>query len=249
MAHLPSYKQYICTECGDPFAASMPNAKTCGERCRKRRQRRQKAGDSRDYAFDATQIHEAWAAAKELALDHLPDVAQQVLADEMRPIIREALTDEVLSSIDDMMGLMALSNKALSDALRAATFEFNEDGTPMVDQNGDRVVVADHDTRLKAAAMVHRVTLLQPGLAPQPEQPDAAPIVVNFGSMPAISQAVEGSAHEVIELDEGERLCDMCALPKPADEFVGSSSRCLECHLGNRKRIETAIEERTRPAS
>lgn len=239
--------QFICSECGDPFSSEMSTAKTCGSRCRKRRSTRFGRGDRRDYAVDTSPVLEAMEKATSQALDDLPSVAREVLAEELRPAMREGLTGDVLTSIKDMMGLVPLAQQALADELTAVKQVFNEDGSPQYDPDGNAVVVSDSDTRLKAVALLMKYTVGQPGLAPQPEQPDAAPLVINFGGMPALQQPT--TAHEgdePVEIAAGERMCDLCAAVKPDAEFVGSSSRCLVCHEGNRDRVRLAIEERTK---
>lgn len=240
--------QFICTECGDPFLTNTSGAKTCGATCRQRRKRRfDKNADAPEFAVDRNTTLAAMQDAKSQALDDLPAVAREVLADELRPAVREALSGRVLQSIGDMVELLPLVQDALRDDLTAQTPLLDSNGDAIRDSDGSVVYLPDYDRRAKAVALVAKYTVGQPGLAPQPEMPEQAPLVINFPTMPAPADHIEGAAvEELPELSEGERICDICREAKDAAEFVGDSPRCQACHDGQRARIEAAIAERTK---
>lgn len=214
-----------------------------------RSRRKNKQGSAfTDFAIDTGETQAAMENATSQAIDDLPAVAREVLADELRPHIREQLTSDVLQGIGDMVNLMPLVQAALADDLSALTPMFVEGtGDPLLDEHGEQFFLPDYDRRQKAVGMVLKYTLGQAGLAPQPEAPEQAPITVVFPTMPAppprIEVDTEGVAIEVLELEEGERQCDICNLAKPVAEFVGSSPRCTSCHGAQRARIEAAIVE------
>lgn len=242
-------RQVLCTECPTMFPAE-GDATTCSNKCRQKRYRRRAKGDQREYAVDTAPVLAAMDTAAKDAVDDLPAVAREVLAEELRPAVREALTGRVLDSIASMVDLLPLAQDALREDLTAVRLVTDFKGEIQYDDDGEPLYEADGDRRQKATALVLKYTVGQPGLSPQPESPEQAPITVIFPSMPAPSQqegAVDGVAYA--ELAEGERRCDMCDEAKPADEFVGSSSRCQVCHDAARARIEAAIEVRTQPAS
>lgn len=240
--------QKICSECGDPFLASTEAAKTCCEAHRKRRQRRkEKQGqDFTEYDVDISATTAAMEQAAQHALDDLPAVARELLAAEMQPIVREALTGEVLQSLSAMLGMMPLVQAALTDDLTALTMVWNDEGCPLMEADGvTPALVPDYDRRQKAVAMVLKYTVGQPGLAPQPDAPEAAGVTVVFSGMgePAItSSAVDLGEERLAELESGEsRQCDICELVKPKAEFVGASSRCEDCQDKLRSRVDASV--------
>lgn len=242
--------QFICTECGGPFMSGHAGAKTCGQTCRQRRHRRfERDENAPEFAVDVSATAEAMQNARAQALDDLPAVAREVLAEELRPAVREALTGAVLQSIGDMVGLMPLVQAALTDDLKASVPLLDGEGDPIRDNDGSIVFITDHERRSKAVALVMKYTVGQPGLAPQPEAPEQAPLIINFPTMPAPPDHIDGAAdEEPLELEEGHRMCDICQESKSAGEFVGDSPRCQACHDGQRARIEAAIAERTASA-
>lgn len=241
------HTQFICTECGHPFMSANASSRTCGDRCRQRRHRRfERDPNAPEFAIDVSHVAEAMQNARAQALDDLPAVAREVLAEELRPAVREALTGAVLQSIGDMVGLMPLVQAALTDDLQASVPLLDSDGNPIRDADGSIVFLTDHERRSKAVALVMKYTVGQPGLAPQPEAPEQAPLIINFPTMPAPPDHIEGEANEEpLELEEGHRVCDICQESKPTDEFVGDAPRCQVCHDAQRARIEAAIAERT----
>lgn len=239
--------QRICTECGTPFTAAHPKAKTCSTAHRQARYQRRKGDpDAPEFAIELGPVQAAMQTAQDLALEDLPNVAREVLADELRPAVREMLEGEVLDSIGAMIELMPLAQRALADELMAAKFEFNDDGTPLLTEDGRRAVVADHEARHRAAALIFKYTVGQPGLAPQPEAPSAAPIQIVFPEGLGGTVHVDATAEEEVpELLAGEKLCDLCHQPKPEDEFVAGSDRCYRCHHNQTERVKALIAERT----
>ncbi len=246
--------QRICTECGVPFVAQRSNAKTCGASHRKSRSlRKQREGAKfTEFKVAAGEVQVAMEKASVVALDTLPRAAHEALREEMRPHVREHLTGEVLQAIGEMTSrLLPLAIHALEEDLAAVLPMLDRDGFPMLDTEGQPIWIPDGDRRGKATALALKYTVGQPGLSPQPEAPEQAPITVIFPALPAPTQVHTDadSTAEPLQLAEGERLCDMCGDAKPAAEFVGSSDRCSACHGANRARIEAAIAERTQTAS
>ncbi len=243
-------QQFICTECGHPFVSTSASAKTCGSACRQRRHRRFAADPAAsEFSINVSPTLEAMQNASAQALDDLPNVARDVLAEELRPAVREALTGRVLESIGDMVNLLPLAQEALRDDLSARVPLLDGNGDAIRDADGSLVWIVDHDRRSKATALVMKYTVGQPGLAPQPEAPEQAPLIINFPTMPAPPDHIDGGAvEELPELAEGERICDICREAKPAAEFVGDSPRCQVCHDAQRARIDAAIAARTAAA-
>lgn len=242
-------KQHVCSECPTVFVGPS-TSKTCSNACRSARRRR-KARQGADFTerdYSADDIQAAMEQAKAEALDDLPAVARERLGIQLDPIIKENLSDDVLASIGNMVGkLLPMAEAALEDQLQAERLVTDAEGNAVI-VDGEPLMLPDYQTRDKAISHVLKYTVGQPGLAPQPEAPEQAAIVVNFGGMPPPTGYVDGAA-EPIELGMNERLCDTCGIAKDVTEFVGGSSRCEECHEANRARVQLAIEERTKPAS
>lgn len=242
----PQVHQHVCTECGKPFTTAGKQGVTCSHSCRTMRSRRRKAqGDKfSHYKLDPGSVQQKVDQAAKLALDRLPEIAREVLAEELRPAVREHLTGQVLTSIADMLNLIPLAQQALREDLEAWDPIYDDKGEVLLDEDGQPHRKVNRDARARATSLVMKYTVGQPGLAPQPDTPDAAPIVINFASMPGLPSHIDGDAHEDIELLPGQRVCDICSLAKDPDEFSGMSSRCLACHAANTERVLAAIEER-----
>lgn len=240
--------QHVCSECPAVFVGP-PTSKTCSNACRSKRRRR-KASQGSDFTerdHNAGDIQAAIEQAKEAALADLPAVARERLGAQLDPIIRENLSGDVLASIGNMVGrLLPMAEAALEAQLGAERLVTDSEGNPVI-VDGEPLMLPDHQMRDKAIGHVFKATIHQPGLAPQPEAPEQAAIVVNFGGMPPPTGYVDGTAAP-IELGMNERQCDVCERVKDVTEFVGGSSRCETCHEEQRARIQLAIEERTKPA-
>lgn len=199
-----------------------------------------------DFAIDVGAVQAAMGNATSAAVDKLPEVAREILGEELRPAIREALTAEVLKGIGDMVELLPLLNDALRDSLTASRVVMNAEGDIVYGDDGEPRMQADSAERMKAAALVLKYTLGQAGLAPQPEAPEQAPMIIQFPTMPPPPAWIDGDEpQELAALPEGSRECDICQTIKPANEFVAASNRCQTCQAAQRVRIQAAIEERT----
>lgn len=242
--------QKLCSECGEPFIAEKASAKTCSDLHRTARNRRRKRQGEffTEFADGHEDIEIVLQKATSAAVDRLPEAAFDALKQELAPVMREALTADVLQGIGGMVGLLPLMIQGLQESLTATKLVLDGEGNIVAGPDGELLWVPDHTERAKALALGLKYTVGQPGLAPQPEAPEQAPITVIFPAMPApTQQATDATAEELPQLAEGERLCDICTTPKPAREFVGSSNRCLPCHAANGVRARAAIEERTKP--
>src|SRR4051812_6048830 len=182
-----------------------PRSKVCNEpkgRCQMRRQRRKRRDGEKftEFATEFGGVPEAMENATSQALHRLPEAAFETLKAELAPVVREKLTDEVLRGIGDMVGLLAMTQDALKESLTAVRLVTDATGNPVLDRDGEPLYVPDSAERMKAAGYVLKYTLGQPGLAPQPEAPETAPITVVFPTMPAPPNHIDGD--EPVELPE-----------------------------------------------
>jgi hypothetical protein len=207
----------VCSECGKPLERA--NQKTCGTTCRSKRSRRIK----RSRAAAAKSTNEKRTHAEHLqplnqAVNRgARDVAHKILEDELRPIVRESITEDVLKGIGDLVKL-----------------------TPrMVELIGQDMESEIPDVRQKAYSLLARYTLGNSAVAPQAEQSAGAPMQVVF-QLPRPGD----SGEPPIRVDATELLtCMECQTEKPAQEFVGNSERCQTCHDG----LQAKIQERFGP--
>ena len=201
----------VCSECSASIEHRALSAKTCGKSCRDKRARRErKAGIAL-----ATPVHER---VRTIVAGNADTVARQALAEELRPIIREAIDKSVLEAIDKMVRLTPAAVDELADELHS------EDVT----------------VRHRAAALVTKYTIGHPALVRAPEQ-DPPALNVHFAlPRPGDEPVIEA---ELADTEVGTRRCDMCGAEKAEGEFVGASDRCTECHEGMSERVRDLLTD------
>lgn len=197
-----------CSECGTPLEGNDPRRKTCTASCRAKRSRRLKRKTDAATAARARPAHQRHVAA--IVEDEIPDVAHEVIAEELRPIVREAITEEVLRSIDQLVALTPDAIKALGEDLESTD---------------DRVRQTAYTLALKYTVGNAAIT--------SDDQPTG--LVVNF-ELPrpgrvAQEDAVPADSEEVKE-------CLVCQEDKPLSEFVSNSDRCTTCHAAYAEKVK-----------
>jgi len=126
------------------------------------------------------------------------------MKDELTPIVREAINEDVLRAIEGMVGLTPAAVAALEEDLAS------EDST----------------IRQRAYSLVIKYTVGHPALV-KDDITKNQQMTVNF-NLPRPNQE-DIDAATVPEDDL--RLCDMCREPKRwPDEFEAYSTRCTACH-------------------
>lgn len=207
--------QRTCSEC-DELLPRGSKRKTCTDACRAARSRRKaKADKERRRAAaklgrEQQRPTEAISDTLDVVSGNLPDIANEVAKEAMQPIVREAITDDVLSAVNRMMGLAGTA----------------------VDSLGEDMKDADPKIRQKAYDLWFRYTVGNKAVASE-EAENSGQMVVNFSMpRPGDDQApsVEGEAVEM-------RPCDLCGEDKPPNEFVASSDRCLACHADQQSKV------------
>lgn len=204
----------VCTECGKSLKDRAPTALTCGDACRKARSQRLKRAESSEHT----------EAMTEVVHSEVKTVGREVLADELRPIVREALKEDALRAVAGLLELTPLAVEAIH-----------------ADLLSDDPVI-----RQRAYSLLVKYTMGHPALVNAGETDTEKQLVVNFnlprpgvpvdevGRTPNDEGARDGEAEEL-------RTCDTCGVEKvfPA-EFVDGSSRCITCH----ESLRTAVLER-----
>lgn len=197
------YKR-TCSECPNPL--ERPNQKTCSAKCRAARSRRLKRisrDNGKQVELTAAQTQVAMAVRNEA-----PDVAHDVIQDELRPIVREAITEDVLRAIETMVGLAPQAVAALAQDLHSE----------------------DSKVRQKAYDLWLRYTVGHNAIV-RPEEDEAGKqLVVNF-NLPRPEGGPGTEAQEDTDTEAQElRVCNMCGEEKDVALFVAASDRCSDCH-------------------
>lgn len=204
-----------CSECSKSLAGLASSARTCGENCRKKRQRR------RAKLNHETQV-EAEATIGQIVRNEAPDVVTRVLHQELEPIVREALDENVLRAISQMVGLTPRAVQVLAEQL----------------ESPDPVLAE------RAAITVMKYTVGHPALV-KPAGTTSPPFTVQF-ELPRPAEQTSRSDQEELITDAVEadatRVCDVCGQEKPDDQFEADSNRCSSCFREYRERLLHSIE-------
>lgn len=189
-----------CSECSASLAGRSPQTKTCSMNCRSKRSRRLKRANTEPARHQEI---------SEFVRREAPDIGHKVIQEELRPIVREALTEDVLRSLNRLV--------ALTPAMVAALEE---------DVHSD-----DATIRQRAYTLGLKYTVGHPAVVRPEEANHGQQLVVNFQLPRPDSDGIPSSMGGDIETGEATELvaCDSCAADKPATEFVSGSTRCLEC--------------------
>lgn len=201
-------RQLRCSECKEPL--THPQAKTCSAKCRSARSRRIKA----QRKAPKNQLPEHLGVLSDVVRGETKDTAREVLKEEMRPVVREAITSDVLRAVDDLVAL-----------------------TPrMVDLIREDMESEDPSIRQKAYTLLAKYTLGNPSVAPASAEAQPAPLSVVF-QLPRPGDDSAGT-HEAQPAEAVEmKDCQECGKPAPADEFPDNAERCQACHDALRQRV------------
>lgn len=212
----------LCSECPNPLTGMGPLAKTCSPKCRSKRSRRLKR--QLKEAGEAKAMPEHQKEITERVRGEMDDIAHKVIEEELRPVVRETITQDTLKAISDMVGLTPRAVAAIEDDLASE----------------DPVI------RQRAYTLVMKYTVGHNAIV-QPEDKDTTqPLVVNFElprpELPNRPDTIEAEAVEVPDTESRE--CDTCHQMKT--DFIAGSDRCTECFEGMHNK-ELELLEQTDP--
>ncbi len=196
-----------CSECNK----RLPNAnqRTCSDSHRQLRARRKKR-EAQAHAIkiaEAKDLPEHLKALSDANNKLVKDVGRDLVVKQMTPVIREAITEDVMQGIRDMV--------RLTPRMVALIEEDMESRDPQI--------------RQKAYTLLARYTLGNASVAPAPAEVAPAPMQVSFVLPRPGDACLNGDvAQDVQHVDL--RTCAQCNQDKPAGEFVGDSDRCQGCH-------------------
>jgi hypothetical protein len=195
---MPNYPvTRVCTECGEQLGAdAAPTKLTCSDNCRGKRSRRLKRSRKREVDPDIRDVHSETGR-------QILSVSREVMMDELRPIVREAITEDITRAI---AGMVALTPRA-------------------IEVLGEHLDDEDTATQQRAAALVTKYTMGHPAFVRPEEDNSGKQVVVQF-NLPR-PDSVDGTAEVII--DDETKECDMCHTDKPLSQFVDGSNRCRQC--------------------
>lgn len=212
----------ICSECPNPLTGKGPHTKTCSPKCRSARSRRIKRNKA-----EAGEASAATPVARELRArveGERDDQLHKVVEEELRPVVREAITEDTLRAIGDLVGLTSTAVAAIADDLGSI----------------DAVI------RQRAYSLVMKYTVGHGAIVAPIDQDRTQPIVVNF-DLPRPAP-IEGEA--VLDTSEPEvtdavevKTCDMCGHEGPAQDFAANSTRCNDCYAKQRARADEFLKD------
>lgn len=197
--------QRVCSECGKPLPEDASAArKTCSGRCRQLRSRRIKRARQRGGKVPLGGEEHEHREIQDMVRGETQDVSRKAMIEELRPIIREQITDEVVAALHDMVGL-----------------------TPAIVRQLEKdVESSDPVIRQKAYGLVMRYLLGTEGRAAAGQEKHGS-LIVQFGSMPQPAQPAIAEPEDEPALDLRE--CETCHQFKALDEFDGPALRCNTC--------------------
>lgn len=140
-----------------------------------------------------------------LANDAIPEVAREVLAEELRAAIRDTLTDDVLDGIAQVV-------EALPDAIAVAVKNLGSQ---------------DEQISQRAAEVLMRYSAGNKNIVPDVNAGKTGDLNVHFDLPRPVSreELEKGPDEDAVEV----RVCDSCSTAKPLAEFEGDSDRCVVC--------------------
>lgn len=203
--------QRVCSECGASLAGKDHRQKTCSNKCRLARSRRQRRANQ-EFEDLGEAANEGGRTIAQIVRTEATDVVSRVLKDQLQPIVREALTEDVLRAISDLVGLTPRAVQAMTEDLES-----------------DNEIL-----RQRAYTLLIKYTVGHPAIVKAEDAAAGQQMVVNF-NLPRPDDLVDNTA--VIADSEELRLCDMCETEKPTSEFVAESPRCQACFADWRDKV------------
>lgn len=192
-----------CSECPKPLAGRSVTSKTCGNACRLKRSRRLRRVKQDHADFEVNYPGAGSAEVAAIVRRESYDTVMRVTQSELTPIVREALTEDVLRAVQSMIGLTPRAVELLGEDLES------EDAT----------------IRQRAYTLLIKYTAGHPALLQPKDSAHGSQLIVQFGLPRPDAADLAPPEAEVVE----DIACDMCGEDKPATEFESGSLRCKPC--------------------
>jgi len=203
-----------CTECGASLAHKQAGAKTCSDTCRSKRSRRLSRQTSKARA--QANMPDEYRAVNEVVRQQQNEVGRELLKEELRPVVREAITEDIFRAIRGMVALTPVAVEKLAEDLQSD----------------------NESIRHRAAALVVKYTVGHQALV-RPDDADAGSQMVVHFNLPRPGSSDTEAAPDVEEIEEAVvlRTCDACGADKPEAAFVANSTRCETCYEEFREQV------------
>lgn len=179
-------------------------AKTCCPAHRLQRSRRIRRAN-REVEEYQEQHNAADQEVAAIVRGEAPDVIKDVMRAQLGPVVREALTEDVLRAVQSMLGLTPKAVELLREDM----------------ESDDKVL------RQRAYMLVTKYTIGHPALLQHEDASGSGQLTVNF-NLPRPTDDPTIIEVDVLP-DEELKTCDMCNAEKPSSEFVAESDRCQDC--------------------
>lgn len=205
----------VCLNCGRALRGRDVRRKTCSDRCRKAIQRAR--GAQR-----VTSLPDAELTGDAVHNDRGPrSPLRQVIAEELRPIVREAIDEEVIKAIGALVRLSPGAIVALSE-----------------DLDSD-----DPQIRQRAYSLVLKFALDNPHVTPPRADKPHLQVDVNLPRPgPPPDRAIELLKEDDPPHDlEHQRVCVGCREPRRTSDFQADAPMCTRCLTQRRERVLGAL--------
>lgn len=200
-----------CSECSEPLSSRSVTSKTCSNACRLKRSRRLRRTKREHEEFAENYPGAGSQEVAAIVRRESYDAVMRVTQSEITPIVREALTEDVLRAVQSMIGLTPRAVELLGEDLKS------EDAT----------------IRQRAYTLLIKYTAGHPALLAPKDSDHGAQLVVQFG-LPR-----PDAADLIPEAPEADlvQTCDTCNQDKPVSEFETGSLRCQTCFAEWRDKV------------
>jgi hypothetical protein len=205
-----------CTECGGSLEGKPAGTKTDSVACRSKRARRLKRQHKE---AGAMKLREGMHEVSSVVTAGAKDAAHEVMKEELRPLVREAMTEQVLLGIGNLVQVTPRAIELLTRDMESA----------------------DETIAQRAYTLLLKYTLGNPSVAPPPTHAAPAGLTVVLG----LPRPGDETSPEVQQPSEAVELrqCQDCREEKPVDEFIAGSERCSSCFDGMRGLLKDRFGE------
>ena len=147
------------------------------------------------------------------------DELHSIVNKELTPVVREAITDETLRAIQQMVGLTPEAVLAVQADLRSE----------------------NDSIRQRAYSLILKYTVGNPQITHPDNTDTTRPLQIHFDLPRPSSGSIDGEAVEIPH-DSPTKQCDKCGEDKPFTEFIANSDRCQTCYEAGRNRAQAILD-------